>query len=135
LIFDIAIIILAFLILKILKKIPVLKLLLYIAVVYINGMICDIVSVFAISFINNCYDSLTNSSPFNEQNDIMMITIFILFSAFVLFITNYFYAKLILKQDKKKSIIIGLIIAIFTNPVIGLFINFNDSFYFYQNLF
>jgi len=138
LIFDIAVIVLVFLILKILKKIPVLKLILYIAVVYINGLLCDFISVLVATFGSDYYYAHTNwLTDFIRQNGIIkivLIAFFVLLSAFILFITNYFYAKLILKQDKKKSILIGLIIAVFTNPIVGAIINFNDSLLFYVKL-
>lgn len=95
------------------KHINAIKIFEYIIVVYLNGILCDIISIIPV-----CIISGSNLVP-----NILIIVIFFCIGALLLYLSNFYISRVFFKMEYRKGVIIGLVMAIVTNPIIGVFIN------------
>jgi hypothetical protein len=111
---DFIVLFLAYLVIRKVRILICLKFLVYLVFVFIGGIIIDAVSSFFLAII---FMSLSSSS---QGLDIL---IFFIFVGLLLYFYNSFLSKKFFNLENNQAKIIGTVMALLTNPVIGMLLS------------
>jgi hypothetical protein len=105
---DLVVLVLAYLVLRNIRILYTWRFLPYLGTVYVGGIIIDSISVVPVAILG-----------FVLPGEVLNRLLVFICAGLLLYFYNYFLAKRFIKLDKNQARVVGIIMAILTNPVVG----------------